>query len=275
MVYRRLHCPCSSRRWTRFCSTQAAPLVTVSESSLTRVPLVQLHFPPQRTLASPLMAALLKTIGDLCNSKESQCNGILFTSASDGTFCGEFDLADYSDGGHPELLAYYWSQFQQLFTTLHTLPVPTAVAINGHAGTAGVALALGCDYRVMRVTCNGEALRIGLPSVLNSTPITPSIAASLERVVGFRKAEDLLLTGRALTAHEASLCGLVDEAVESGEECVASCLTALRNFIDKPSPLPFWVVKEHFHRAVVAPLCTAALRSADIASVSNTIRHQH
>ncbi|XP_050340858.1 enoyl-CoA delta isomerase 1, mitochondrial-like [Bactrocera neohumeralis] len=91
----------------------------------------------------------------------------------------------------------------------------------------------------------------------------PYVAGSLAHVVGFRRAEDLLLSANTLSADEACEIGLVDEVVDGHDEAIVPCLEFMEKILALPSPLPFWVVKDQARKSLLAPLCTQALRTVD------------
>jgi enoyl-CoA hydratase len=91
------------------------------------------------------------------------------------------------------------------------LSKPVVAAIGGHAVAGGLELALWCDLRiadedaVLGVFCR----RWGVPLIDGGT-------VRLPRLIGLSRALDLILTGRAVSAHEALALGLVNRVVPSG-----------------------------------------------------------
>ena len=85
---------------------------------------------------------------------------------------------------------------------------PTIAAVDGWAVAGGLELALWCDLRVAspRATFGCFERRWGVPLIDGGTWRLP-------RVVGFGRAMDLILTGRAVTADEALAIGLVTAVV--------------------------------------------------------------
>jgi len=88
---------------------------------------------------------------------------------------------------------------------------PFIAAVNGFALGGGCELALACDIRVA-----GNNARMGQPEV--TIGLIPGFGATfrLPGVVGQAKAEELILTGKVLTAKEALSIGLVNMVVEEG-----------------------------------------------------------
>jgi enoyl-CoA hydratase len=90
---------------------------------------------------------------------------------------------------------------------------PTIAAVDGWAVAGGLELALWCDLRVAspRSTFGCFERRWGVPLVDGGTWRLP-------RVVGFGRALDLMLTGRAVDAEEALAIGLVTTVADDPVE---------------------------------------------------------
>ncbi|HEY3779109.1 MAG TPA: crotonase/enoyl-CoA hydratase family protein [Rhizomicrobium sp.] len=105
-------------------------------------------------------------------------------------------------------------------STRMCLSKPVIAAISGHAVAGGLELALWCDLRlaeedaVLGVYCR----RWGIPLMDGGT-------VRLPRMIGFSRALDLILTGRAVDAREALAMGLVNRVVPKGRSrCAAEKL---------------------------------------------------
>ncbi len=94
---------------------------------------------------------------------------------------------------------------------------PVIAAVSGHAVAGGLELALWCDLRVVEsdavlgVFCR----RWGVPLIDGGT-------VRLPRIVGFGRALDLILTGRAVGADEALAMGLANRVVAPGQARAAA-----------------------------------------------------
>ena len=84
-------------------------------------------------------------------------------------------------------------------------------AINGHCIGGGLQLALVCDYRLA-----SDGALFGLPAVKEC--LVPSMALyRLPRLIGLGRAQDLILTGRLISAAEAERYGLVSRVVPAAD----------------------------------------------------------
>lgn len=96
----------------------------------------------------------------------------------------------------------------EVLKTLWRLERPTIALLNGAAVGGGLSLALACDFVLAADTAT-----LSLPFV--RLGIVPDLGALylLPRLVGLRRATDVLMTGRAFTAAEAAEIGLITRAV--------------------------------------------------------------
>lgn len=106
---------------------------------------------------------------------------------------------------------------QRLCNQFESLPFPSIAALNGHALGGGCELALSCTFRFA-----AHDATIGLPEV--KLGIMPGFGGTqrLPRLIGFRAARHLLLSGEAIPARNALELGLVDAVMGSAELLVRS-----------------------------------------------------
>jgi 3-hydroxyacyl-CoA dehydrogenase/enoyl-CoA hydratase/3-hydroxybutyryl-CoA epimerase len=99
---------------------------------------------------------------------------------------------------------------QRMMDHLASLAKPVVVAIHGACLGGGLELALAAHYRV---ATSAGATTLGLPEVRLGLLPGAGGTQRLPRLVGLRRALDLMLTGRTLPADRALRAGLVDEVV--------------------------------------------------------------
>lgn len=125
-----------------------------------------------------------------------------------GTFSAGADLHEIA-AGKPNRVAPDGDG--PLGPTRMFLSKPVIAAISGHAVAGGLELACWCDLRVadddavLGVFCR----RWGVPLIDGGT-------VRLPRLIGHGHAMDLILTGRAVSASEALVMGLVNRVVPTG-----------------------------------------------------------
>ena len=131
-----------------------------------------------------------------------------------GTFCAGADLKALA-AGKPNRVAPDGDGPMGPSRMLLSKPVIAAIA--GHAVAGGLELALWCDLRVAEdnATLGVFCRRFGVPLIDGGT-------IRLPRLIGLSRALDLILTGRAVTAEEALMMGLVNRVVPPGQARAAA-----------------------------------------------------
>ncbi len=95
--------------------------------------------------------------------------------------------------------------FHHLFYSLRDLSIPTLAKISGQCLGGGLELALMCNFIFADQTS-----RFGQPEICLGV-FPPPASILLPEKIGLAKAEDLLITGKTISAMEAKAIGLVNE----------------------------------------------------------------
>ena len=163
----------------------------------------------------------------------------VLTGAGDKAFCAGGDLKAAFAGEEPpidvrpeELAAHARGERPGILGPSRWTDVykPTIAAINGVAYAGGLEwacwtdLAVADEHATFGVTC--RRWNIGLAD---------GGTQRLPRIVGFRRAMDLIITGRVIDAREAQEIGLVNEVVASGT-CVERALELAERIAALPQP---------------------------------------
>jgi len=171
---------------------------------------ITLNRPNQRNALS--LELMNEMQGQLKNIAKDQDIRVVVIKGNGYAFCtghninelvGEdFDLGHYQN---------IFSTCSKLMQTLHELPQPVIAQVHGAALAAGCQLVAACDLAITdnKTKFSTPGVKIGL---FCSTPMVP-----LSRVIGRRRALDMLLTGRFVSAQEAEKFGLVNKVVEPGK----------------------------------------------------------
>lgn len=131
---------------------------------------------------------------------------VLVLSGQDGQFCSGYDLSclqDASSHDAPELA--------HLLETIYHFPRPTIAAIEGVALGGGAGLASVCDTVIM-----AEDAQVGYPEVHRGF-VAAIVGVFLLRIVGVRRAKQLLFSGQLLHASTALQLQLATELAASGQ----------------------------------------------------------
>jgi enoyl-CoA hydratase/carnithine racemase len=137
-----------------------------------------------------------------------------------------------------------WAEQHKVFEAMVraqlALEVPLIAAVNGAAMGGGCEMALACDFAYA-----AESARFGLPEV--GLGIMPGLGGTqlLTRSVGERRAIEILVSGRPLTAQEALAAGIVNRVVAGDGLMAAVVETAVR--IAANAPLSVKALKHVAH----------------------------
>ena len=106
------------------------------------------------------------------------------------------------------------STFTESLRALETCGKPVAVMINGTALGGGLELALACHYRVV---LNDPKIKLGLPETTLGLMPGAGGTQRLPRLIGLKKAADLILRGASVSPQQALDLGIV-QATAGREE---------------------------------------------------------
>src|ERR1035437_5444986 len=95
--------------------------------------------------------------------------------------------------------------FHQLFYSLRDLSIPALAKISGQCLGGGLEVALMCN-----ILYADKTAKLGQPEVVLGV-FPPPASILLPEKIGFARAEELLITGRTISADEAKALGLVNE----------------------------------------------------------------
>jgi cyclohexa-1,5-dienecarbonyl-CoA hydratase len=99
-------------------------------------------------------------------------------------------------------------EFHQLFYTITDLSVPTLAKISGQCLGGGLELAIVCNFLFADKTAN-----LGQPEILLGV-FPPPASVILPIKIGNAKAEELIITGKAISAEEGKAMGLINKVFE-------------------------------------------------------------
>jgi 2-(1,2-epoxy-1,2-dihydrophenyl)acetyl-CoA isomerase len=146
-------------------------------------------------------------------------------------FCGGGDIGAFAEAGDavPALIKQITAHLHVAVSRFVRGRAPVVAAVNGAAAGAGLALACAADVAIASDAAKFTLAytRIGLAPDGSSTWFLP-------RLVGARRALELLLTNRTLTAQEALEMGLVNRVVPAAS-LVAEAEALARELADGPT----------------------------------------
>jgi enoyl-CoA hydratase/carnithine racemase len=135
--------------------------------------------------------------------RRDDVGAVVLTGEGEHAFCAGFNLKEIplataepqAIRGHFETLAMWWHQV--LHKIIH-LPKPVLAAVNGVAAGVGLGMTIAAD---MAVAVDSASFLCAWHSIGLANDAASSY--TLVKIVGFRRAMELMLTNRTLTAAEA------------------------------------------------------------------------
>jgi enoyl-CoA hydratase/carnithine racemase len=197
--------------------------VIVTDDGLVRI--LRLNRPEKKNaLTDAMYDALSDALESAAASAAIRC---VVIAGSPAAFTAGADLNDFlhaarhADGLRPQAVRF--------LRCLATAGKPLVAAVEGVAVGIGTTLLLHCDYTVA-----ADNARFSTPFV--QLGLVPEAASSLlvPRLMGPRRAFELLVMGRPFGAADAKAVGLVNEVVPPGEAEPAA-LTAARHIATLPA----------------------------------------
>jgi methylglutaconyl-CoA hydratase len=173
------------------------------------VALITLNSPHNRNALGPQMVLELDTIFSTLEA-DAQVRAIVLAGGPK-VFCSGADLkalqemqGRLSEDNKRDSLA-----LGRLLERMYLFPKPIVAAMQGHAIAGGAGLVSVCDLVVASSTAQlgYSEVKLGFVAAM--------VAVFLLRAVGERRARELLLTGKLISADQALNWGLVNEVVDS------------------------------------------------------------
>jgi 2-(1,2-epoxy-1,2-dihydrophenyl)acetyl-CoA isomerase len=151
---------------------------------------------------------------------DDDLRALILTGAGERAFCTGGDIGGGSDGGHSRRVAAapmghgreMRDGMQAVVLALRRLDKPSVAMIRGYAVAGGLALALGCDFRLA-----GAGAKLGDTS--NKAALLPDEGGAwlFPRAMGLDKALKMTLLHEIYDAETASRLGLVTEVVADAD----------------------------------------------------------
>ena len=168
--------------------------------------LITLASPPLNVLNIAMMQEINKAL-DEC-SQQRDLAAIVFAAAPD---CRAFSAGVSVEEHAHETIFQMLDSFHAIFRSLEQISRPTVAIVNGPALGGGCELITFCDFVIA-----SDQSRFGQPEI--KLGVFPPVAAIvLPRVIGDRRAREMMLTGEIIEAREALALGLVSRVVPAGD----------------------------------------------------------
>lgn len=240
----------------------------MSEISVTRpqpaVAVVTINRPARR---NALNLAAWRDLAAACRglAPDRQVRLVILTGAG-GHFCAGADISEFarvrSDSASG---AAYERDVKACYDAIQALPQPSIAAIEGSCVGGGCAVAMCCDFRVMR-----RGARFGIPATKLGTIYTVGECRLLYRLVGLANAKRILYGSELGDFGAAREMGFADAIVEGdaiegaiafGQQMTANAPLAIAGIKAILQELAFGDVERH--KADLEALIEQALDSED------------
>ena len=172
---------------------------TVTFDELGPVGLICMHNPPVNAISHSVRLGLLDAIE---RAQENSSIKVLLIMSGGELFSAGADISEFDHPlGEPS--------FQQVQARIESCHLPVVAAIHGLALGGGLELAMACHYRLAH-----KNARLGMPEI--TLGIIPGAGGTqrLPRLIGARRALEMILSGTPVSASDAGSKGLVDEVAE-------------------------------------------------------------
>jgi cyclohexa-1,5-dienecarbonyl-CoA hydratase len=158
----------------------------------------------------PLNILNVETLRELTTALEkarndAQVKVVTITGAGNKAFCAGVDVRDH----FPDKIETTLSVFNRVFSGLLNVDKPVVAVVNGYALGGGCEVAMACDFVIA-----SDTAQFGQPEI-NVGAIPTVATALLPKLVGRKKALELIFTGDTIGAAEAAQIGLVNKVVPS------------------------------------------------------------
>ena len=171
-----------------------------------RVARITFARPPVNIFNIAMMVEINDALTDCCRQRDLAA--VVFDSSPG---CRAFSAGVAVEEHAEETIFRMLDSFHAIFRTLEQLARPAIAVVDGPALGGGCELVAGCD-----IVIASERARFGQPEI--KLGVFPPVAAILlPRVIGDKRARELVLTGELIEAPEAERLGLVNYVVPAGD----------------------------------------------------------
>ena len=169
-------------------------------------------------------------------TKDDETKVLLVRGSGSRAFCAGVEVKDHIGDKMPVMMR----EFGRMFVLLRNLGKPSIAVVNGVALGGGCELVAGCDMAIAV-----DKAQLGQPEI-SLGGLAPAAAPLFSRIMGEKKALELLLLGENISAKEAERIGLVNKVV-SEEELDKTAEEVARKLLEKSS-LSLKLVRDAFYQ---------------------------
>lgn len=161
---------------------------------------------------TPVMCREIYDAATVCDH-DPGVRAVLLTGAG-AMFCAGGDIRAFQEAGDDmgALVSNMTLPLHGAVSVFSRMDAPVVVAVNGTAAGGGLSLAISGD-----IVIAADTARFTLAYTAAALSPDGSSTWFLPRLIGLRRARELMLTNRVLTAAEAAGYGMIDRAVDAAD----------------------------------------------------------
>jgi len=165
---------------------------------------ITLRRPPVNVFNIEMMDEINDTLRDWIEEKDLK---VVLFNAEGKCFSAGVDVGEHMGDLAPKMI----ESFHGMFRLMEALGAVTVASVFGSCLGGGCELAIFCDLVI-----TDETAKFGQPEI--QVGVLPPIAAQvMPRIIGRKAANDLILSGRIISAREALEMGLINKSVAKGD----------------------------------------------------------
>ncbi|HUT69065.1 MAG TPA: enoyl-CoA hydratase/isomerase family protein [Desulfatiglandales bacterium] len=165
---------------------------------------ITLRKPPVNVFNIEMMDEINDTLRDWIEQKDLK---VVLFNAEGKCFSAGVDVGEHMGDLAPKMI----ESFHGMFRLMEALGAVTVASVFGSCLGGGCEVAIFCDLVIA-----DETAKFGQPEI--QVGVLPPIAAQvMPRIIGRKAANDLILSGRIISAQEALEMGLINKTVAKGD----------------------------------------------------------
>lgn len=197
---------------------------------------ITINRPPLNILDIETLKELNRALIGL--NKDNSVSMVILEGSGDRAFSVGVDIKDHM----PEKVEKLLESFHEVFYSLFDLDRPTIAVVDGYALGGGCEVVAACDMVIA-----SDRSVFGQPEI-NAGVLPPPATVLFPKLIGRRKAFELILTGNRIDAEEAERIGLVNKVVPV--EKLDETVNELINKLKKKSPIVLRLSRQAIYRGL-------------------------
>ena len=196
-------------------------------------------------LLNALNSDLMKKLADLLEElDQDEAIRVIVLTGNKKAFAAGADIKELSETKPVE---FVMKQFFRDWERIRKITKPLIAAVSGYALGGGNELAMCCDMIIA-----SDTARFGQPEILLGVIPGAGGTQRLTKAAGSKKAMEMILTGKNITAKEALQWGLINRVVPA-EHLEKEAMSLAREIAEKP-PVAVRLAKQAVLKAQELPL---------------------